>query len=174
MFNAIISLVILSISFLNANNFEKIDLVLSNNYTFKRIKSHDQIVLNGSNVEYQNINIKDKKIAFSSRTDNRLIVLSYDEIKTLRIQAPNHKLLIIGSIFSSGAYALWGYFQSSGNYENMKEDGAQNKILPFTLGAGIFGGALGLIITYPIQKLYNYKNPIWSEELVIHRDWFIL
>ncbi len=174
MFNAIISLVILSISFLNANNFEKIDLVLSNNYAFKRIKSHDQIVLNGSNVEYQNINIKDKKIAFSSRTDNRLIVLSYDEIKTLRIQAPNHKLLIIGSIFSSGAYALWGYFQSSGNYENMKEDGAQNKILPFTLGAGIFGGALGLIITYPIQKLYNYKNPIWSEELVIHRDWFIL
>ena len=174
MFNAIIYLFILSISFLKANNFEKIDLVLSNNYTFKRIKPHDQIFLNGTNVEYQNINIKDKKIAFSSKIDNSLIILRYDEIRTLRIQAPNHKILIIGSIFSSGAYALWGYFQSSGNYENMKEDGAQNKILPFTLGAGIFGGALGLIITYPIQKLYSYKNPIWSEELIIHSDWFIL
>ena len=154
MFNIIIYLFILSISFLKANNFEKIDLVLSNNYTFKRIKPHDQIILNGANVEYQNINIIDKKIAFSSKTD--------------------HKFLIIGSIFSSGAYALWGYSQSSGNYENMKEDGAQNRILPFTLGAGIFGGALGLIITYPIQKLYSYKNPIWSEELIIHSDWFIL
>ena len=174
MFNAIIYLFILSISFLKANNFEKIDLVLSNNYTFRRIKPHDQIILNGANVEYQNINIKDKKIAFSSKTDNSPITLRYDEIRTLRIQAPNHKFLIIGSIFSSGAYALWGYSQSSGNYENMKEDGAQNRILPFTLGAGIFGGALGLIITYPIQKLYSYKNPIWSEELIIHSDWFIL
>ena len=174
MLNAIIYLFILSISFLKANNFEKIDLVLSNNYTFKRIKPHDQIILNGANVEYQNINIKDKKIAFSSKTDNSSIILSYEKIKTLKIQAPNHKLLIFGSIFSSGAYALWGYSQSSGNYENMKEDGAQNRILPFTLGAGIFGGVLGLIITYPIQKLYNYKNPIWSEELIIHSNWFIL
>ena len=49
----------------------------------------------------------------------------------------------------------------------MKEDGAQNRILPFTFVAGIFGGALGLIITYPIQKLYSYKNPIWSEELIM-------
>ena len=154
------NLFILSISFLKANNSEKIDLVLSNNYTFRRIKPHDQIILNGANVEYQNINIKDKKIAFSSKIDNSPIILRYDEIRTLRIQAPNHKFLIIGSIFSSGAYALWGYSQSSGNYENMKKDGAQNRILPFTLGAGIFGGALGLIITYPIQKLYSYKNPI--------------
>ena len=174
MFNVIVYFFILSVGFIKANNFEKIDLVLSNNYTFKRIKPHDQIILNGANVEYQNINIIDKKIAFSSKTDNSPIILRYDEIRTLRIQAPNHKFLIIGSIFSSGAYALWGYSQSSGNYENMKEDGAQNRILPFTLGAGIFGGALGLIITYPIQKLYSYKNPIWSEELIIHSDWFIL
>ena len=174
MFNSIIYLFILSISFLKASNFEKIDLVLSNNYTFRRVKPHEQIILNGTNDEYQNINIKDKKIAFSSRTDNSSIVLSYDEIRTLRIQAPNPKFLIIGSIFCSGAYALWGYSQSSGNYENMKEDGAQNRILPFTIGAGIFGGVLGLIITYPIQKLYNYKKPIWSEELIIHSDWFIL
>ena len=174
MFNAIIYLFILSISLLKANNFEKVDLVLSNNYTFKRIKPHDQIILNGNNVEYQNINIEDEKIAFISKTDNSSIILSYDEIRTLKMQTPNYKLLMIGSIFSSGAYALWGYAQSSGNYEAMKEDGAQNKILPFTLGAGIFGGALGLIITYPIQKLYSYKNPIWSEELIIHSDWNIL
>ena len=174
MFNAIIYLFILSIGLLKANNFEKVDLVLSNNYTFKRIKPHDQIILNGNNVEYQNINIEDEKIAFISKTDNSLIILSYHEIRTLRIQASNHKLLIIGSIFCSGAYALWGYAQSSGNYEAMKEDGAQNKILPFTLGAGIFGGTLGFIITYPIQKLYSYNNPIWSEELLIHSDWFIL
>ena len=58
MFNAIVYLFILSISFLKANNFEKVDLVLSNNYTFKRIKPHDQIILNGTNVEYQNINIE--------------------------------------------------------------------------------------------------------------------
>ena len=147
---------------------------MSNNYTFKRIRPHDQIILNGANVEYQNINIKDKKIAFISKIDNNSIILSYGEIKTLSIKAPNHKFLIIGSIFSSGAYALWGYFQSSGNYKNMKEDGARNRILPFTLGAGIFGGALGIIILYPIQKLYSYKNPIWSEELIIHSDWFIL
>ena len=144
MFNAIIYLFILSISFLKANNFEKIDLVLSNNYTFRRIKPHDQIILNGNNVEYQNINIKDKKIAFSSKTDNSPIILKYDEVRTLRIQAPNHKFLIIGSIFSSGAYALWGYSQSSGDYKNMKEDGAQNRILPFTLGAGILEVHLGL------------------------------
>ena len=174
MFNPIIYLFIFSISFLEANNFEKIDLVLSNNYTFKRIRPHDQIILNGTNFEYQNINIKDKKIAFISKIDNNSIILSYDEIKTLSLKVPNHKFLIIGSIFSSGAYALWGYSQSSGNYENMKDDGAQNRILPFTLGAGIFGGAIGLIITYPIQKLYSYKNPIWSEELIIHSDWFIL
>ena len=174
MLNAIIYLFIFSISLLKANNFEKVDLVLSNNYTFKRIKPHDQIILNGNNVEYQNINIEDEKIAFISKTNNNSIILSYDEIRTLKTQAPNHKLLIIGSIFSSGVYALWGYAQSSGNYENMKEDGAQNRILPFTLGAGIFGSALGLIITYPIQKLYNYKNPIWSEKLIIHSDWFIL
>ena len=174
MSNAIIPLFIFSISFLKAHNFEKVDLVLSNDYVFKRIKPDDQIILNGVNVEYQNINIKDKKIAFKSKAGKGSIVLNYDEIKTLRIQAPNLKLLIMGSIFSSGAYALWGYSQSSGNYENMKEDGAQNRILPFTLGAGIFGGVLGLVITYPIQKLYNYKNPIWSEELIIHSDWFIL
>ena len=56
----------------------------------------------------------------------------------------------------------------------MKEEGAQNRILPFTLGAGIFGGVVGFMITYPIQKLYNYKNPNWSEELIIHSDWSIL
>ena len=49
------------------------------------------------------------------------------------MQTPNHKLLIIGSIFSSGVYALWGYAQSSGNCEVMKEEGAQNKILPLKL-----------------------------------------
>tara|TARA_B100000900_G_scaffold402054_1_gene407448 strand:- start:148 stop:672 length:525 start_codon:yes stop_codon:yes gene_type:complete len=174
MFNAIVYFFIFSISFLEANNFEKIDLVLSNNYTFKRIKPNDQIIINGANVEYKNINIKNKKIAFISSANNSSIILSYNEIKTLSYQISDYKFLIIGSIFSSGAYALWGYFQSSGNYKNMKDDGAQNRILPFTLGAGIFGGALGIIITYPIQKLYSYKNPIWSEELIIHSDWFIL
>tara|TARA_B100000575_G_scaffold233851_1_gene195376 strand:+ start:310 stop:834 length:525 start_codon:yes stop_codon:yes gene_type:complete len=174
MSNAIIYLFILLTSFLEANNFEKIDLVLFNNYTFIRIEPHDRVIINGVGVEYQNINVEDKTIGFSSKTDNSLIILSYDDIRTLRFQAPNLKFLIIGSIFSSGAYASWGYFQSSGNYENMKDDGSQNRILPFTLGAGIFGGALGMIITYPIQKLYNYKNPIWSEELIIHRDWIIL
>ena len=174
MYNAIIYLFILSISFLPANNFERIDLVLSNNYTFIRIKPHDRVIINGVGVEYQNINVEDKTIGFSSKTDNSLIILSYDDIRTLRFQAPNLKFLIIGSIISSGAYAFWGYSQSSGNYENMKDDGAQNRILPYTLGAGIFGGAIGMIITYSVQKLYSYKNPTWSEELIIHSDWVIL
>ena len=66
MFNPIIYLFIFSISFLEANNFEKIDLVLSNNYTFKRIRPHDQIILKGANVEYQNISIEDEKVPFIS------------------------------------------------------------------------------------------------------------
>ena len=57
---------LVSISFLKAYNFERIDLVLSNNYTFKRIKPHDQIFLNGNNVEYQNISIEDKQVPFIS------------------------------------------------------------------------------------------------------------
>ena len=57
---------LVSISFLKAYNFERIDLVLSNNYTFKRIKPHDQIFLNGTNVEYQNISIEDEKVPFIS------------------------------------------------------------------------------------------------------------
>ena len=174
MSNAIFTLILFSISFLEAQNFERIDLVLSNDYVFKRVKPNDQIILNGVHVEYQNININSKKIAFKSKAGKESIIFNYDEIKSLRIQVPNSKFLILGSIFGSGAYALWGYSQSSTTYEVMKEEGAQNRILPFTFGAGIFGGIVGFMITYPIQKLYNYKNPNWSEELIIHSDWSIL
>ena len=50
MSNAIIPLIIFSISFLEAHNFERIDLVLSNAYVFKRVKPNDQIILNGVQV----------------------------------------------------------------------------------------------------------------------------
>ena len=55
MSNAIFTLILFSISSLEAHNFERIDLVLSNDYVFKRVKPNDQIILNGVHVEYQNI-----------------------------------------------------------------------------------------------------------------------
>ena len=51
----------------------------------------------------------------------------------------------------------------------MKDDGAQKGYYHLLLGLAFLVGALGIIITYPIQKLYSYKNPIWSEELIIQR-----
>ena len=55
-----------------------------------------------ANVEYQNINIKNKKIAFISSNNNNHDYFKLHEIKTLSYQTSDHKFLIIGSIFSSG------------------------------------------------------------------------
>ena len=120
--------------------------------------------------------MNNKKVLFKTKDGQDNSIISFEKIRTLRYQKKSLQLRTTGVIVGSAIYALWGYLQSSHNYENYgEENGQKNNILIFTIGASAFGGVLGYTISYPFQVLYNSWKPIWSENIIIDKsNWRIL
>ena len=165
-----------SVSVNQANNFEKIALVIHKKKEYIRINSNELVIVNDSLRIFEGIDMENKKVLFTTKDNLDSYVLSFRKIRTLRYQKKSLKLRNAGAVIGSAIYAVWGYLQSSNNYKNYgKENGKKNNVIIFTIGASGFGGLLGYTISYPFQALYNSWKPIWSENIIIGKyNWKIL
>ena len=165
-----------SVSINQANNFEKIALVIYNNKEYKRFNPNELVIVNDSLRIFKGIDMNNKKVLFKTKDGQDNSIISFEKIRTLRYQKKSLQLRTTGAIVGSAIYAVWGYLQSSNSYENYgEENGQKNNILIFTIGASAVGGVLGYTISYPFQVLYNSWKPIWSENIIIDKsNWRIL
>ena len=158
---------------LKADNFEEIDLVLYNDEEYIRIEPSQLVIINENPVIFRKVDLEFKKALFTYKGNNNQIVFFIDDIKSLKYQEDDQRLLHRGALVGAGIYAWWGYLQSSGNYRERNDK--KEKVFIFTSAATGFGFLFGAIISYPIQKIYNYYKPIWSDTIFINNNnWRIL
>ena len=73
------------------------------------------------------LHMNNKKVLFKTKDGQDNSIISFEKIRTLRYQKKSLQLRTTGVIVGSAIYALWGYLQSSHNYENYGEENGQKK-----------------------------------------------
>ena len=116
-----------SVSINQANNFEKIALVVYNNKEYKRVNPNELVIVNDSLRIFKGIDMNNKKVLFKTKDGQDNSIISFEKIRTLRYQKKSLQLRTTGVIVGAAIYALWGYLQSSHNYENYGEENGQKK-----------------------------------------------
>ena len=164
---------LLIISVHNAENFDTMALVLYDGDNYMRIDPNKLIIINESLLKFKGIDMGNRKIMLIDG-DNIHFIFSFNEIKSIRYQKNNQKFVRNGALIGSAIYAYWGILQSSNNYQERHDK--NTKVFIFTVGSAGFGGLLGALVSYyPLQNIYNYFKPTWSDALIIDdTNWQIL